>query len=115
MAAEAANTYVSILRGTGEDSLGDPTDSTQVLYEHLPAILVETGKQVQDPSTASPRTIRAVECHVPYWTGMLNTDRIVDEQTNDTYIVIGVTRPPTLFGAPADYRLDLKRVTAATS
>lgn len=116
MVAEALNTYVTILRGSGENSLGDPVDADQVpLFEHLPAILTETGRSTQDPSTSTPRTVRVTECHVPHWTGVLNTDQIIDERTNDVYMIITVTRPPALFGGPVDTRLDLKRVTAATT
>lgn len=52
-------------------------------------------------------------CHVPAWLGVLSTDRIYDESTADTYIIISVTRPPTLYGAPVDELLQLNRVTAA--
>jgi hypothetical protein len=111
--AEAANTTIQLLRGTTADEFGDPVDTCEALYSGVPAVLAETGKTVQDPSTPTPRTIRQVVCKVPYWMAPLNTDRIVDQQTGKTYIIIGVTRPPTLFGAPPDYSLDLKDVTDA--
>jgi hypothetical protein len=113
MTAEAATTSVTIFRGTTENQFGDAVDQNLVHMAGVPAILTETGRRIEDPSSPTPRTIRAIECHVPPWTGVLNTDRIYDEQTGDTYIVQGVTRPPTLIGAPPDTLLQLKRITAS--
>ena len=113
MTAEAANAYCTVLRGTTVNPFGDKIDANQVLYQHVAAILAETGRTIQDPSTPSPRTIREITCKLPSWTGVLNTDQIVDEATGDKYIILGVTRPPTLNGAPVDLYLQLKRVTAA--
>lgn len=112
MTAEAANTLVTVFRGTTKNAFGDDVDSNTPYLEHIPAILTETGRTIQDPSSETPRTIRQVTCHLPPWTGVLNTDRLFDESTSDTYIILGVTRPPTLFGAPVDTMLQLKRVTA---
>jgi type IV secretory pathway VirB3-like protein len=41
-----------------------------------------------------------------------DTDRLLDETTGDTYIVVSVTRPPTIIGAPVDLVLSLKRISA---
>lgn len=112
MVAEAANTSVSILRGTATDPYGDTVDSGTPYMFGVPAILTETGRSIQDPSTPMPRTIRSITCHVPPWTGVQDTDQIYDESTGDTYIILGVTRPPTLIGTPVDMLLTLKRVTA---
>jgi hypothetical protein len=90
-------------------------DDNQPLVTGLPVLLAETGKTVQDPSTPTPRTIRQTVCHVPQYLGVVNTDRIKDEATGDTYIIIGVTTPPTIIGAPVDLVLDLKRISAQTS
>lgn len=112
---DSANTYVSVLRGTAENAFGDTVDSDQAAFTHVPAIIAETGRTIQDPSTPEPRTIRDIVCHVPWWTGVLNSDRIVDECTDDTYIILGVTRPSTLAGAPVDLMLQMKRITAVTA
>ena len=113
MVAEAANTYCSVLRGTTTSAFGDTIDDSQVLYQHVPAVLAETTRTIQDPSTPTPRTIRDVICKLPAWTGVLNTDRITDEASGDVFIILGVTSPPTLTGAPVDLYLQLKRVSAA--
>lgn len=115
MVAEAANTTVSVLRGQTTDECGDLVDLNEAVYTGVPAILTEDSRQTQDPSTPTPRTIRASELHVPATVGLTNDDRITDEQTGNTYMVIEVTRPPTLMGAPVDTAAVLKRVTAATT
>lgn len=115
MVAQAANTTCTIFRGTAENDFGDTVDSNTPYLEHLPAILVETGRKVQDPTTPSPRTIRAIDCHLPDWVQVLTTDRVMDERTRHVYIIIDVTRPPDIFGPPSGTVLTLKRVSAAGS
>lgn len=110
--AETANTSCTIYRGTTSNQFGDQVDSNTPFMEHLPATLVETGRRTQDPSTPTPRTVREVLLHLPFWTGANEGDRILDERTGDVYMVITVTRPPTIIGAPVDLLLNLKRVTA---
>lgn len=112
MGAETANTTCSILRGTTFNFAGDEIDSNVPLITGLPVTLLETGKKVQDPSTSTPRTVRELYCSVPYWTDIQNTDRLKDERTGDIYMIISVTRPPTIIGAPVDLTLQLKRVSA---
>jgi hypothetical protein len=115
MVAEAANTTISVLRGDSVDEYGDLVDSNTPAFTGIPAVLAETGRQTQDPSSPSPRTIRAIELHAPEFLGLLNTDRIVDEPTGNIYMIIEVTKPPTLMGAPVDTVATLKRVTATTT
>jgi len=110
--AETQNCLISVLRGTAVNQFGDEVDSNVPFISGLPATLIETGKTVQDPSTPTPRTIRQITAIVPEWAGVLNTDRLLDESTGDTYIIISVTRPPTIIGAPVDLVLQLKRVSA---
>lgn len=115
MVAEAANTTVSVLRGETTDAYGDLLDSNQVAYAGVPAILVETGRTTTDPSNPNPRTIRRIVLTVPEWIGLLDTDRVMDEATSNVYMVIEVTKPPTLIGAPVDTTAVLKRVTNTTT
>jgi hypothetical protein len=110
--AETANTQITVLRGTTVNAFGDEVDSNTPFITDLPATLIETGKTVQDPSTPTPRTIRQISCWVPLWAGVLDTDRIRDQRTGDVYIVISVTKPPTIIGAPVDLVLSLKRISA---
>lgn len=115
MVAETQNTYASVYRGTTENQFGDQIDADLPVIRGLPVTLLETGKQVQDPSSHTPRTIREVLCMVPEYAGISTTDRIYDEATSQTYIVIGITRPAGLTGAPTDIVLNLKRVSATTA
>lgn len=112
MGAETQNCAVSILRGTTTNWAGDEVDANVPVIEHLPATLIETGHKTQDPSSPTPRTIREITLRLPYWSGVTDSDRILDERTGDTYMVISVTRPPTIIGAPVDLLISLKRVTA---
>ena len=36
----------------------------------------------------------------------------MDQRTQDVYIVISVTKPPTIIGAPVDTVCQLKRISA---
>lgn len=110
--AETQNALCTIYRGTASNQFGDLVDSDTPFMEHLPATLIETGRKTQDPSSPTPRTIRDIILHLPCWTGVTEGDRILDERTGDVFMVITVTRPPTLTGAPVDLLLNLKRITA---
>lgn len=110
--AETRNATVTILRGTTVNWAGDEVDANDPAIEHLPATLIETGHKTQDPSSPTPRTIREITLRLPYWSGVTDKDRVLDERTGDIYMVISVTRPPTIIGAPVDLLISLKRVTA---
>lgn len=117
MVAEAANAYVSILRGTGYDGYGDVIDSSAEVATGIPAILIETVSSVMDPVSQQPRTVRSSMLKLPHWAKLLNTDQIRDDVTGNTYAVIEVTQPPVLtnmaIGGPPDLQVTLRRVTAA--
>jgi hypothetical protein len=115
MGAETQNCTITLLRGSTVNQYGDEIDANDPLMTGIPATLIETGKSVQDPSTPTPRTIRQVYCSVPYWTGVLSTDRIMDERNSEVFMILSVTTPPTTIGAPVDLVLQLKRVSANAS
>lgn len=110
--AEFQNTTVTIYRGTSTNAYGDEVDANTPIMSGVPAAVIETHNVVQDPSTPTPRVIRQITCYVSQYTGILNTDRLFDESSGDTYMILSVTRPSTLIGTPPDLRLELKRVTA---
>lgn len=112
MVAEAANTTCSVLRGTDVDEFGDIEDASTPLMVGIPAILLETVKTTTDPATQTPRTVRSAYCRVPSWTGVLNSDRIVDESSGRKYAVTDVDSPGSINGAPGDLVLTLKRITS---
>lgn len=115
MGAETANTVCTIFRGTSTNWAGDLVDSNVPYITDLPATLIETGKSVQDPSTPTPRTIRAIYLSVPEWVGILTTDRVLNQVTQDIFIIISVTKPSTTIGAPVDTVCQLKRISAQTT
>ena len=110
--AETANTRCTLLAGTTVNWAGDEVDANVPVMEHVPATLIETGHKTQDPSSPTPRTIREITLRLPYWTNATDDMRVLDERTGDTYMIISVTRPPTIIGAPVDLLISLKRVTA---
>lgn len=115
MVAEVANTTVSVLRGTTTDAYGDVQDASTPVFTGVPAVLVETGRNVMDPATQTPRTVRATTCVVPDGLGVTNADQILDETSGQKYAITEIVRPPTLMGAPVDIVLTLKRVTGLTT
>lgn len=110
--AETANTRCTLYSGTTANWAGDEVDANVPVLEHVPATLIETGHKTQDPSSPTPRTIREITLRLPYWTNATTDMRVLDERTQDIYMVISATRPPTIIGAPVDLVLSLKRVTA---
>jgi hypothetical protein len=110
--AETQNCRVSVLRGTTVNWAGDEVDANVPVIEHMPVTLVETGHKTQDPSSPTPRTIREITCRVPYWSRLTDGDRLLEERTQDIYMVISVTRPASIIGAPVDLVAQLKRITA---
>jgi hypothetical protein len=115
MVSEFATGTCSLLRGTSFNQFGDQIDADVPVIASLPCAIIETGKTTQDPSSQTPRTIREIVAYVPQYAGAITTDRIRDDATGDVFIIISVTTPPTLIGAPVDTVLGLKRVTATTS
>lgn len=108
---ELATTSVSVLRGETADAYGDVVDATTVVHEGVPASIVETSRTVTDPSSQTPRTIRAVTCVMPGWADVLNTDRLRDA-CGTVYAIESLEAQPSL-GYPAGTILTLRRVTAA--
>ena len=116
MVAETANCTVSILRGVTRNRFGDKQNAATEVTSGIPATLIDTGKQVQDPSTDTPRTIRQYLLKLPYWVEVQNTDRIRAYPTGDLFAIIDLTAPSTItsmpVGGPPDLTLTLKRITS---
>jgi len=107
-----ATTRVSILGGSGEDAFGDETDGTTVLASRIPASLIESTRTAMEPVTGTPRIIRTHVCRLPPGTAVDETVRVKDEQTQETYIVVAVTRNANpVLAQPL--RADLKRTGRA--
>lgn len=115
MVAEIANTTIDVYRGTTFDTFGDVLDTTNALWSAVPACLIEDAQTTQDPTSPTPRTIRVSKLVVSPQLGLLNTDRVYDRSTGNTYSVLEVTRPPSLINVATDTTAKLKRVTAETT
>ena len=107
-----ATTTVSILGGTGTDAFGDETDGTTVLTSGVPASLIESTRTAMEPVTGTPRIVRTHICRLPPGTDVDETRRIKDEQTDEIYIVVSVTRNASPILAQS-LRADLKRTGRA--
>lgn len=107
-----ATTTVSILGGTSEDAFGDEADGTTVLAARIPASLIESTRTASEPVSGIKRIVRTHVCRLPPGTAVDETNRIKDEQTNEVYIVVAVTRNanPVL---TQPLRADLKRTGRA--
>lgn len=116
-----ANTTVTILRGTGIDSLGDIVDDPVPIATHVIAFLsyptmsplrpIVLGSQVFEPATAQPSVTRLAACSLPSGTDILTGDQLLDETTNLMYEVYEVTVLGNA-GAVPDIIATLKRVTS---
>ena len=107
-----ATTTVSILGGSSEDEFGDETDGTTVLASEISASLIEATRTAMEPVTGTPRIIRTHICRLPPGTAVDENKRIKDEQTNEIYIVVSVTRNANpVLAQPL--RADLKRTGRA--
>jgi hypothetical protein len=107
-----ATTTVSILGGTSTDDFGDETDGTTVLASQVPASLIESTRTAMEPVTGTPRIVRTHVCRLPPGTTVDETHRIKDEQTDEIYIVVSVTRNANPVLAQS-LRADLKRTGRA--
>ncbi|WP_199546594.1 hypothetical protein [Streptomyces sp. N35] len=107
-----ATTRVTILGGSSTDAFGDETDGATVLATAIPASLIEASRTASEPITGTPRIVRTHVCRVPPGTDIDETKRIKDEQTNEIYIVVSVTKNsnPAL---AQPLRVDLKRTGRA--
>lgn len=108
-----ATTTVSILAGTETDPVfGDTADSFTPVATGVLASVIESSKTAREPSSSNPRIIRTHVARVGAGTVVDEENLLLDERTQDTYIVVNVTRNANPQSAQ-DLRLDLKRTGAA--
>lgn len=96
-----ANTTITILSKDSElDEWGDPMDSSAIVQTRIPASITETGTSDYSENSTRPRVIRNAICRVSTaYAGMIsNNNRIKDEQTQETWIILSVTRPNNAVG-----------------
>ena len=96
-----ANTTISVLSdATTTDEWGDPVDSGTVAVSGIPASITETGATGYSEVSTRPRVIRNALCRVStyYADQITNNNRIRDEKTGDTWIILSVTLPNNAVG-----------------
>jgi len=105
-----ANTKVTILRGAGTDSFGDPTDLPKPIRTGVTASIIEKSKTVTNPVDGSIRQVRYFIGRVPSGTDIRTGDRIRDERTGAVYVFDAASEGMNAIRG-TDIRLDLRRVT----
>jgi hypothetical protein len=106
---ELANTCLTIMRGTAANAFGDESDVGTPIYTGVPAAVVESSKQVFDPATQQPRTIRTSTAVVAGWVDVLISDTIMDEGSGNYYMINDIAVQPTgPTGIAADKLLTLR-------
>lgn len=106
---ELANTWLTIMRGTAVSPYGSVTDVGTPIYTGIPAAVTESSKQVWDPATQTPRTVRTLKCVVAGWVDVLDSDTLMDESTGSFYLVNDIQMQPVgPTGIAADKILTLR-------
>lgn len=108
MRAVATSTF-SVLRGTGESSFGDETDTGTVVLSGVPMSVMEQRRQDANPVTGRADTVH-------FYTGRCSPaldvragDRLQDERTGAIYQVSSATQVANPV-SQNDRRMDLERV-----
>lgn len=108
-----ATTTVSILGGTETDPVfGDTVDTFAVISTGNLASVIESSKTARQPNSDNPRVIRTHVARMVAGTVVTEDNLILDERTQDTYVVVSVSRNANPQSAQ-DIRLDLLRTGAA--
>jgi hypothetical protein len=105
-----ANTRVTILRGGGTDSFGDPVDLAKTVASGVTASIMERNKTVTNPVDGTVRQVRYYVGRVPSGTDIRTGDRVRDERTNTVYVFDASSEAANPVRG-SDIRLDLRRVT----
>jgi hypothetical protein len=92
---ELANTRLTIMRGTTVNAYGDESDVGSPIATGIPAAVTESSKQVWDPATQQPRTVRTSKCVVPGWVDVVNSDTLLDETTGNAFMIQDIQLQPT--------------------
>jgi hypothetical protein len=92
---ELANTRITIMRGTEANAYGDVSDVGSPISSGIPAFVTESSKQVWDPATQQPRTVRTSKCVVASWVDILSSDTLLDEGSGNYYMIQDIQLQPT--------------------
>lgn len=110
----AANTTISILRGTEVNGYGDTVDSDTPIYTHVVAAILETSRRTYLPAEGAHRVIRSYAGRVGAEVDLRKDDRVRDERTNIVYLVTDL-QDPAGFGLAGGMLLDLKFTLSRTT
>jgi hypothetical protein len=104
-----ATCTASVLRGTTNDTYGDPEDNGTVAASGIPTRIVVKSLNVTDPATQTARVVQRVLGVVGSSTDITDTDQLRDDTNGITYAVESVTQPNGP-GRTPDLELELRRV-----
>ena len=116
MTAFIPTTRVTVLRGTGTDLWGDPTDTATAIATGVPAYVTAGsangapgGQQSGRPVDGQGGVLEAFTVRLRPRVDVLEQDRLVDERTTAVYQVTDVFNPSGPAGL-ADVRVSAVRV-----
>ena len=104
-----ATTTVSVQRGTGVDSFGDPIDNATVVASGVPVAIVEDSQRKWLPNEQRETLIEQYTIRARPNVDIVENDRLVDEREGFVYQVRDVIRQQAVFGV-ADCRVTAVRV-----
>jgi hypothetical protein len=107
----AANTKITILRGTQVDAFGDTVDSDVAVYSDIQAAITESNRRVYLPAEKASRVVRAYACRVGYEVDLRKDDRIRDQLSGTVYVVTELNEPLRVAGTLPDRVATLSRTT----
>ena len=105
-----ATTTITVLRGTATDRYGDEVDTETVVATRIPASILERPVQGARPASGRKDTQRGYALRVWGAVDVRQDDRIRDERTGLTFVVLTYA-PSTNPVGLGSTRLDLQRVT----
>lgn len=88
----SASTTITIYRGESVDEWGDEIDTDTVVETGIPASIVEMNVDAEVLVSGMPRVIRKATCRVGSEVDVRTYDRIYDEQNNESYTILSLSR-----------------------
>lgn len=96
----AANTTISILRGTEQDGYGDEVDSQTPVYTGVVASILGSSRRVYLPAESATRVIHTYTGRCGAEVDLRKDDRVRDERNGRVYLVTELADSPSLVMQP---------------
>lgn len=96
----AANTTISILRGTEQDGYGDEVDSDTPLYTGVAASILGSSRRVYLPAEGATRVIHSYSGRCGAEVDLRKDDRVRDERSGTIYLVTELADQTSLVMQP---------------